>query len=208
MKLLSAIIFVVLISTAGIVGLAYSGIPDVSATGEESAVVRWLLETTRRQTVEQRAAAINVPDLTGSSDIAAGAGAFDEMCAGCHGAPGREPFVGARDMSPQPPDLAKRAADRSPAELFWVIKHGIRMTGMPAWGPTHEDDELWEVVAFAKRLPELDAAGYRELVSRAGAGGHAHTHGDQGGAGGSAAQKGETASGTADHGHDDHGHQH
>jgi mono/diheme cytochrome c family protein len=62
--------------------------------------------------------------------------------------PGRKPFLGAGYMNPSPPDLAKIAPERSPQELFWVIKHGLRMTGMPAWGPTHGDEQLWDLVAM------------------------------------------------------------
>ncbi|MDZ7752920.1 MAG: cytochrome c [Gammaproteobacteria bacterium] len=203
MKLLSAVILVTVLAAAAVVGLAYSGIPEVSATTDEPAALRWLLRTIRQQSVERRAAAITVPDLSGDATVTAGARAFDEICASCHGAPGREPFVGARDMSPAPPRLADRGAERSPAELFWIIKHGIRMTGMPAWGPTHGNDELWELVAFIRRLPALDAAGYEQLVARAGDDGHAHAHG-----GALAADdEGESTDGEpAEHVHDNHDH--
>jgi hypothetical protein len=76
-------------------------------------------------------------------------------------------------LNPPAPDLAEEAAEMSAAELFWVTKHGIRMTGMPAWGASHDDDALWPVVAFTKeRLPELDAAAYRRFLADAGGAGH------------------------------------
>jgi mono/diheme cytochrome c family protein len=153
--------------------------------------VRWLLETTRERSIERRAEGIIVPDLSGDERAAAGAAAFDDMCAGCHGAPGREPFVAAKDMNPPPPHLDDSASELTPAELFWVIKHGIRMTGMPAWGPTHSDTELWDLVAFIQRLPKLDSDAYRRL---AGTSVHTHTHEDP-----ARAEAGG-------HGHGDHSH--
>lgn len=178
MRFIVAIIVVIVFEAAGLAALAYSGLPDVSATGSESAGLRWFLQTTREHAVERRAEDLVVPDLDGEERLAAGAKAFDEMCAGCHGAPGHEPFLGAKHMNPEPPDLAETAGEDAPAELFWVIKHGIRMTGMPAWGPTHSDAELWGLVAFVNRLPGLSSDEYRSLMAKAGNDGHAHTHGD------------------------------
>jgi mono/diheme cytochrome c family protein len=176
MRCLLAFILVAALSLAAVIGFVYSGWADVSATGTESAAVRWVLETTRRNAVARRAADIRVPDLSEPTLAASGASAFDEMCAGCHGAPGRKPMLGARYMDPKPPDLGEVARKRTPAELFWAIKHGIRMTAMPAWGPTHSDDQLWALVALVERLPELSEQGFRRLVKQAGDSGHDHGH--------------------------------
>ena len=92
--------------------------------------------------------------------------------------PCREPILGARDMNPPPPDLSEAAGSRSPSEGFWVIKNGIRMTGMPAWGSTHSDAQLWELVAFIERLPALTGDGYRQLAESEGGDGHGHEHGE------------------------------
>ncbi|MDX1650197.1 MAG: cytochrome c, partial [Myxococcota bacterium] len=81
---------------------------------------------------------------------------------------------------PEPPELAEEAAEWGDTELFWITKHGVRMTGMPAFGPTHADRELWDVVALVRRLPELSAGEYAALVEEAGEDGHAHEHGDGG----------------------------
>ena len=77
-------------------------------------------------------------------------------------------------LNPPAPDLAESAAKMSAAELFWVTKNGIKMTGMPAWGATHADNAIWPVVAFMTKLPELNASQYQELMdSAAGMGHHA-----------------------------------
>jgi mono/diheme cytochrome c family protein len=176
MRLILVTAVVVLLFGGGAVGLAYSGLPNVAASQAEPGPLRWLLQTTRQHSVARHAAQIAVPDLSGDQLVTDGAADYDAMCAHCHGGPGREPFVAAGDMSPPPPDLAQVAGRRSPGELFWVIKHGIRMTGMPARGATHSDGELWALVAFIERLPGLSAADYRRLLERAAAEGHEHHH--------------------------------
>jgi mono/diheme cytochrome c family protein len=90
----------------------------------------------------------------------------------------------ARGLLPEPPELAVVAEEWSVAELFWITKHGIRMTGMPAFGPTHSDAELWEVVAFLRVLPALTPEAYRALLGPAADGGHdghghEHSHGEE-----------------------------
>ena len=172
----------------GAIVYAFSGIHDVSARSPHSGVISWLLSTTSHASVERRSSDIDVPDLSDASLARAGIKDFDAMCAACHGAPGREPEAMGQGLNPPAPDLAESAAHMQPAELFWVTKNGLKMTGMPAWGETHEDDELWPVIAFLTRLPELDADAYQAmLASAAGMGHHSddasaapHTHDGQG----------------------------
>ena len=176
------------IALIAIVGFAYSGIYDVSAGSSHSSMVNWLLSTTSHASIERRAKNIEVPDLSDDSYARAGVNDFNGMCAGCHGAPGRDPEAMGQGLNPPPPDLAKSAAEMSPAELFWVTKNGIKMTGMPEWGATHDDDAIWPVVALMTRLPELNASQYQELIDSAGGMGHhandsaseAHPHEDSG----------------------------
>jgi len=177
MKVIGTAAVLVLLAAVGVIGFAYSGIFDVAATTSDATVIRWILETTREKSVRRSAEQVLLPELSDEDRPPRGAKAFDEMCAACHGAPGREPFLGAGDMNPPPPDLAKVAPERTPQELFWVIKNGLRMTGMPAWGPTHGDDQLWDLVALMTRLPELTPEGYRALAETPGDDGHDHDHG-------------------------------
>jgi len=101
------------------------------------------------------------------------------MCFSCHGAPGHKPSEIGRGLNPKPPQLdAEEIQGRSDAELYWIIKNGVRMTGMPAFGPTHEEKELWSIIAFLRRLPEMDAKAYDAMVEAAGLqeGGQMHAH--------------------------------
>jgi mono/diheme cytochrome c family protein len=175
-RLVLAVGLALVLAMAATLGMALSGLPNVAASATEPGVLGWLLKTVRVRSIERRAAAIAVPDFSNRALAASGADAFDDMCAPCHGAPGREPFVGAGDMNPSPPDLAEIARERTPAELFWVVKHGVRMTGMPAWGATHSDGVLWELVAFIEQLPRLAATDYRLLAEQAERDGHGHDH--------------------------------
>ena len=172
MKTLTTLIIAVVIALLGIVSYAYSGLYDVSASSPHSGVLHWLLSTTSHASIERRASEIEVPELDNDDLVLAGINDFNSMCTSCHGAPGKDPEAMGQGLNPPAPDLAEKAAELTPAELFWVTKNGIRMTGMPAWGATHGDDSIWPVVAFMTRLPQLDEAAYQELLESAAGQGH------------------------------------
>ncbi len=174
MKILSTLVITVVIVLLGVIGFAYSGLYDVSASSSHGGFIDWLLSTTSHASIERRAGEIEVPDLDNEALVLAGINDFDSMCAGCHGGPGKDPEAMGQGLNPPAPDLAEEAAEMTPAELFWVTRNGIRMTGMPAWGATHDDESIWPVIAFLTRLPELDASAYQELLASAEGHGH-HT---------------------------------
>lgn len=145
----------------------YLGAYNVAADIPHTQPVYWLLETARERSIEVRARRITVPgDLANQKRIESGAGQYAEMCASCHLAPGMKRTEIARGLYPRAPEL-RRGTDLTPAEEFWVVKHGLKMTGMPAWGVTHSDELLWDVVAFLQKLPELSAEQYQALVKSA-----------------------------------------
>ncbi len=196
MKTLMTCAIVVIVGVIGTIGFAYSGLYDVGASSSHSGFVNWLLSTTSHASVERRARDIEVPNLDAEQLQLAGVNDFNGMCAGCHGAPGKDPEAMGQGLNPPAPDLAVAAADMTAAELFWVTKNGIKMTGMPAWGATHDDDALWPVVALMKKLPDLDAAGYQALLANAeGFGHHAENAADDG----HADSSGDHAGNDADH---------
>ena len=85
----------------------------------------------------------------------------------------------AHGLYPQPPDLALTAQAYTDGELFWILKHGIKMTGMPAW-TDHSDKELWTTVAFVRKLPGMTPEDYTKLVTQSLQGGGQHHDGDHG----------------------------
>lgn len=181
-SLIGAVLVLLLLAAFGAAAVIYSGTPEVAATAQTQPLMHWALQTTRENAVRKRAQQVQVPaDLGGSDMVDSGFRGFREMCADCHTPPGRDPTPVAQGLNPPPPDLADSAKERSPEELFWVIKHGIQMTGMPAWGPTHSDQEIWELVTFLQELPKLNAQAYDAMDGRLpaghGAGDHDHGHG-------------------------------
>lgn len=144
-----------------------AGVYNVAADVPHTQTIYWLLKTARERSVSMRAAKIPVPqDLDSPNRIAAGAGQYNDMCAGCHLAPGMRRTELSRGLYPRAPEL-RRGSGMTPAEEFWVIKHGIKATGMPAWGITHSDDMIWDVVAFLRKLPDLSVEEYQALINNA-----------------------------------------
>jgi mono/diheme cytochrome c family protein len=154
------------IVVAGAIAI-YAGVYNFAADIPHTPPVYWFLETARERSIAMRAADIAVPvDLDDSRRIVSGAGQYAEMCAGCHLAPGMKRTEISRGLYPRAPEL-RRKRHSTPAQDFWVVKHGVKMTGMPAWGVTHDDEILWDVVAFLRKLPELTPDEYQALVKSA-----------------------------------------
>ena len=155
-----------LVATVAGVIFIYSGEYPIGADIAHSRPVFWLLKTTRDRAVAVQSRGIKVPDLSDPKKILIGAGQYAAMCSTCHLAPGYAKDETWEGLYPQPPKLYQ-GFDLSPAEVFWVLKHGLKMSGMPAWGPTHEDDELWDIVAFVEQLPKMKAQQYKAMVAKA-----------------------------------------
>jgi len=162
---LVAVALLVLIGAAA-VGI-YAGLYNIAADVPHTQPVYWLLETMRDRSIAARAREVVVPaDLNDPTRISKGAGQYADMCSGCHLAPGMKRTEISQGLYPRAPEL-RRKTTLTPAEQFWVVKHGIKMTGMPAWGVTHDDALLWDVVAFVRKLPELTPEQYETLIKNA-----------------------------------------
>lgn len=156
----SIIGFIIVLGILGILFI-YSGIYNVAASYPDTALAAWVLSTTMDHSVQRHAGGIKVPALDDPAMFEAGFGHYRRMCAGCHGAPGMKKR--ASGFNPEPPELTEAASDWKPNELFWITKFGVRMSGMPAHGGTHSDKEIWEIVAFTKKLPSMKPAEYQAL---------------------------------------------
>ncbi len=215
MKILLTLVAVFAIAAGTLLAVAYGGFVDVSATGAHSQPVEWFLHTTRESAIHAAVEDLEVPPLDDPAKLRSGLVHYHSMCVVCHGAPGVKPGEIAQGLNPMPPELDSHDGGEERAkETFWVVKHGIRMTGMPAFGPTHSDEALWAITALVQRLPDLSAEEYTTMVANAGlepaGGGHSHGDGGHGGGDGAGPQDGSTPEDGAsedahDHGTHDHG---
>lgn len=167
-------VLVAALLVVGIGAFIYSGIYNIGADDPHTRFVHIAVETLRDRSVAVRAKSIAVPPLDDSDLLLSGGPDYAEMCAGCHLQPGITSSEFRDALYPQPPNLTQ-PSKKNPAEMFWVIKHGIKMSAMPAWGSTHNDERMWAMVAFIQRLPELTPAQYQILTARGSkTGGHNH----------------------------------
>jgi cytochrome c553 len=143
---------------------AWSGLYNVAASRGHLAVTNAMLTFGMQNSVRTHALGIEVPPLDSPDLSTLGAAHFQSGCAFCHGAPGMPISPIAQSMLPSPPNLSTSMREWRDRELFWIVKNGLKYTGMPAWAAQQRDDEVWALVAFLRRLPTLDAAAYRELA--------------------------------------------
>jgi mono/diheme cytochrome c family protein len=164
-----------LLAVAGIAGLiiVYTGAYNVAATEQHMSFTRWAFDTTMHQSIERRAEEVTPVDNITPAMLSAGASAYKSMCQQCHAGPGVEREQWAAGMRPQPPYLVEAAAEWEPSEVYWIVKHGIKMSGMPAFGTTHDEEALRSIAAFVKQLPAMSPERYAASGAAAGsASGH------------------------------------
>lgn len=209
MKNMKTLVMLGVVAGLGGLGFLYSGVYNMGADDPHYRPVYWALETLRERSIAVRSRNIEVPPLDNPDMLLAGGADYNDMCAGCHLKPGKT----SSEMSglyPQPPNLSMGAdghaghegghgtVSTSAARQFWIIKHGIKASGMAAFGPTHDDARIWAMVAFLQKLPTLDATQYQILTARA--------EGEMGGMEGMDHGGGDTpAAAPAESGHGGHG---
>ncbi len=175
----SILVFVV-IAGGGLVYMA-AGFYPIGADVPHNALTYKVLEFARERSVAHASKNIRVPDLSQADLLLRGGADYNDMCAGCHLKPGVTESDLSIGLYPKPPNLSMPHDDHvhgDPSEeeqakrQFWIIKHGIKASGMPAWGPTHSDERIWAMVAFIQRLPELDEDYYQIITARGNADDH------------------------------------
>ena len=156
MRFLSGIIFGILLIAAGAAAIVFTGSFNTSAEDPPSKMERRLAEFALNKSVARRAPNRKNPLPATPETLRGGLAHFRENCVICHGAPGVDPGEIGQGLNPGAPDLTlPRVQARTDGQLYWLVDEGIRMTGMPAFGPTHGENELWQVVAFLRHLPEI-----------------------------------------------------
>ena len=179
MKTLKTLLVIGMVAIVGGLGFIYSAVYPMGADDPHLKPVYWALDTLRERSVAVRARNIQVPPLDDPEMLLAGGADYNDMCADCHLKPGQKTSKMSAGLYPQPPNLSRGAdghaghegghgdVSTSAARQFWIIKHGIKGSGMAAFGPTHDDARIWAMVAFLQKLPTLDATQYQILTARA-----------------------------------------
>jgi mono/diheme cytochrome c family protein len=176
--ILLTLLTVAVLAVAGAFTFIYAGVYDVAATSPHWPVTYWMMETVRTNSIKARAAGITPPqDLSDQTKVVGGTEHYAAHCASCHGAPGVPRGETAEGLYPKPADLTHAPQRYTPGELFWILKNGIKMSGMPSWSD-HSDEELWGTVAFLEKLPAMSEADYGKLVIESMKQGGRHSHGE------------------------------
>lgn len=182
MKYISTVVILLALMGLGAIIYAWSGVYNIAATAPHRGITSSFIEILRDRSIAARSDDIQAPDPDDSKAREAGFPHYHGMCRLCHGAPGfqREEF--AEGLYPSPPSMTSGHIQekRSPTEIYWIVEHGIKLTGMPAFGPTHSEEELWDIVAFAENVPRMDPEQYRRMARMENETGHRHSRGEEG----------------------------
>lgn len=152
-----------IVAAIGAAVFFFGGYYSVAGTADDPALVHWALIKVRTASINHFANDPPPANFNDAGNVQAGAKAFAGLgCANCHGAPGVTWAKFSEGLRPDPPDLKDVVDNRTPSQLFWVIKNGINMTGMPSFALAGaKDDAIWSVVAFLKKLPKVSDADYK-----------------------------------------------
>jgi hypothetical protein len=191
MKYVLGVVITLSVLVVGAVLFAWSGIYNIAATKPHWGITLSLIEMVRDRSISVRSDDIGTPDLDNAKLMEVAFTHYHEMCRLCHGAPDYQPEEFAKDLYPSPPSMISGHVqeERGRAEIYWIVKHGIKMTGMPAFGPTHSDPELHGLVALTMEIPQKSPEEYRRQIQKMSPEG-GHGHGSE-----------SPAHGEAEHGH-------
>ncbi len=168
---IATLVVAIIVSVAGVGIWAWSGTYTIGADVPHWPVTYDFLAWFRNRAIAHHDASVKVPaDLESTARVQLGAQHYSEMCTGCHLKPGKSGDEMRKGLYPTPPDFSRMQHPVDPQMAFWIIKHGIKLTAMPAWGKTHSDDKIWAMVAFVRKLPGMTPAQYKAYT--------AHDHGD------------------------------
>jgi mono/diheme cytochrome c family protein len=166
MKTVGIIVSVLVVEAILLLIFIYSGLYDVSTMSPDPAVVKWIFSTTSDISVDNHSKGISVPPLNDQSMVMAGFKVYHDKCEACHAAPGVEKTDINKGLYPEPPNLVHSAKEMPANNLFWVIKNGIKSTGMPGFGKTNEDRKIWNIVAFLEKMKNMTPQEYVAMLNR------------------------------------------
>lgn len=156
------------LAVAGLVLLVGGRFYEISAIRQHPGWIYWVLATGRDMFLSMRAADIEPPPGFEPVAEAGGVALYQKHCAQCHGAPGVPPQDFALGLNPVPPPLVQSARERPPADIYWFIRYGLKMSGMPAWHGRMSEPDMWRITATVEAMPELSPAAWAALVEASG----------------------------------------
>jgi mono/diheme cytochrome c family protein len=154
------------VAAAAVAAAAFvvSGVYDIGADDHHTPLVSAALESLRERSISARVTGIEAPALEDPAMVAAGASRYATLCVGCHLAPGVAKSALRPGLYPHAPNLAEHEP-LDARRAFWTVKHGIKMSAMPAWGKSLDDAAIWEIVAFVRRMPTMSSEAYAQLAA-------------------------------------------
>jgi cytochrome c1 len=174
MKVIFLAIFTTIIAVSMVI---WFGVYNVAANDKHFAMTEQFFEWVRDRSIIAHSKELVVPNLDNKEWIKQGAQFYAEMCTGCHLTPNEESTELYSGLYPKPPVFSGVEYKNTPAAQFWVIKNGLKMTGMPAWSPSHTDQQIWTMVAFINQLQSLSLEQYEMLIQATEGGSHHHDGG-------------------------------
>ena len=176
MKLIKTLLVLSVLGMIIVTGVIYSGVYPIGADVPHNKFTYWILEQAREHSITRASADIQVPDLSSADMLLSGGADYNDMCTSCHLKPGQTESDMTIGLYPKPPNLSLADHEEEHGDdddettearkMFWTIKHGIKASGMPAWGLTHDDGRIWAMVAFIQKMPELTEDQYQVITAR------------------------------------------
>jgi len=164
MRFLAGMLFGILLVIVGAAAFLGTGSFNTAATLPPGKIEKQVAAFALNKSVQRRAPSTKNPFAGNADAVRVGLAHYKEMCVTCHGAPGVDPSEIGEGLNPPAPDLTlPKVQARTDGQLFWLVQNGIRMTAMPAFGPTHKDEEVWKIVSFLRHLPELTQEEEKQL---------------------------------------------
>jgi mono/diheme cytochrome c family protein len=152
--LLGAVLMLVILLLSGLAVMRL-GLMPVNADGTHSSLEARIMPQVLHASIASHASGVMNPISVNEENLKAGASTYKAMCARCHSTPGGNLSVYGQSFYPPAPQLLGGMSNYTDSQLFWTIKHGIRNTGMPAWGNMLSDDEIWQIVSLLKNSQDL-----------------------------------------------------
>jgi len=169
MRIFTTAVIIVALVIIGAIVFVWSGVYNVAASEPHYAFTIWFLDEVRERSVEVHSEGIRVSSYSDPKYMNIGVRHYDAVCRVCHGAPGYPLSEIAQGLNPEPPTLTSRdVQENADAQLYWIIENGIKMTGMPAFGKTHQEEELLGILAFLRRLSTVKHEDYGAMLEAAG----------------------------------------